>query len=347
MRRTGYLGVSLVLILILVASALPGFGQAAAAQPRAKTQPEYNAYLALYNEKDFAKKAELGEKFLTDFKESDFVPNAYKMIIQSYSQTKSWQKVIDIADKAAALPNADNTLKAYAAANAMVAAQNMNNADKVIAYGEKVLAIDPNDLNTLITLSAVIPQKYPGDQAQLDKAAGMANKALAGLQPMINQATPQQKPQMVQIDGALHRTLGLIAFNEKDTTKSIQEYQAAIKDNMKDDTAHYFLAFDYMSLMGQASKAYLAAIEDEKTAIAAKADQPTMDDLKAKTAGHAEEVQKFRDMVIDELALAVAINGPEAANAKTELTKQWTAKNNDTTGMDDFVNQKKAMVNGQ
>lgn len=334
-------------MLILAVSALPGFGQAAAAQgPRAKTQPEYNAYLALFNEKDFAKKADLGEKFIVDFKESEFVPNAYKMMIQSYVQLKQWQKVMDTADKAAAAFPMDNSLKAYGAANAMIAAQNMSNADKVIAYGEKVLAIDPNDLNTLITLSAVIPQKYPSDKAQLDRATEMATKALAGLQPLLNQATPQQKPQMVQIDGTLHGTLGLIAYNEKDYTKSIQEYQAALKDNMKDDPSHYFLAYDYISLMGQASKAYLAAIEDEKTAIAAKADQPTMDDLKAKTAGHAEEVTKYRDMVIDELATAVAINGTVAAQAQAELTKQWMAKNNDTAGMAEFVNQKKAQLNG-
>src|SRR5262249_25298312 len=112
MRRTGYLGLSLLLILVLVVSALPGFGQAAQArQPQAKTQPEYNAYLALFNEKDPAKKAELGEKFITDFKESDFVANAYRMILGGYAGTNNWPKVMDAADRAAAWSGADNTLK--------------------------------------------------------------------------------------------------------------------------------------------------------------------------------------------------------------------------------------------
>jgi len=74
MKRTGYQGlsVSIVLVLALVAAALPGFGQAAQSkQPQAKTQAEYNAYKALYDEQNPQKKAELGEKFLTDFKESD------------------------------------------------------------------------------------------------------------------------------------------------------------------------------------------------------------------------------------------------------------------------------------
>ena len=172
----------------------------------------------------------------------------------------------------------------------------------------------------------------------------MANKAIAGLKPIMSQATEAQKPQLVQIDGTLHGTLGLIAYNKQDYKTSIEEYKTAINDNKKDDAAHYYLAYDYIALMSAASKAYLAAIEDEKKGIAEKVDQPTMDDLKAKTAGHAEEVTKYRDMVIDELALAVAINGPVAAQAKQELSKQWTAKNNDTMGMEEFINQKKSQV---
>jgi len=344
MKRTSYLGMTLFLIVILVVPALPGLSQAK--QPQAKTQPEYNAYLALYNEKDPAKKADMGEKFINDFKESDFVPNAYKMIIQAYSAQKNWAKVLDAADRAADFKGADNSLKGFAYANAMIAAQNQNDIDKVLAYGDKVLAIDPNDLNTLITLSAAIPLKYPSNNEQLDKAAGMATKALAGLQPMLNQANAQQKPQLVQIDGSLHATLGLIAYDKKDYTKSIQEYQSAIKDNMKDDASHYYLAYDYMALAAQASKEYTKAIDDEKAAIAAKADQPTMDDLKAKTAGHADDVKKYRDMAIDELALAVAVNGPVASQAKTALTKQWTDKNDNTNGLDEYIAQKKSQIGG-
>ena len=51
---------SLVLTVVLAASALPGFSQAAPAKaPQLKTQPEYNSYTACFNEKDPAKKADL------------------------------------------------------------------------------------------------------------------------------------------------------------------------------------------------------------------------------------------------------------------------------------------------
>jgi hypothetical protein len=334
---------SLFLMLILTVSALPGFSQPPAqGKPRqTKTTAEYNSYNACFMEKDFAKKAELCEKFINDFKESDFLDNGYKLVIQSNLQLKNWQKVMDTADKAVMIPNADNSLKAFAFENAMIAAQNANDLNKVVSYGEKVLTVDPNNLNTLITLSAVIPQKSPSDKAQLDRAADMAKKALAGLQPILSQATPQQKPQLVQIDGTLHGTLGLIAYNEKDYTKSIQEYQTAIKDNAKDDAAHYYLAYDYIALMGQASKDYQDALKKENDAKTAKADQPTIDDLAAHRADLEDKIRKNRDMVIDELAKAVAINGPVAAQAKTELTKQWMAKNDSAAGLDEFIAQKK------
>src|SRR5437016_7036960 len=213
MRRTGYLelSMSIVLVLALAAAALPGFGQAAQAKElQAKTQAEYNAYKALYDEQNPQKKAELGEKFLTDFKESDFIANTYTMIVGAYTRAQNWAKVIDAAERAVASPVAanDNKLKAFAYANAMVAAQNQNQLDKVLAYGDKVLAIDPNDLNTMITLSAAIPAKLPTDEAgkkaALDKAEFLARKALSGIQPLLTQATPATKPQIVQIESQLH-----------------------------------------------------------------------------------------------------------------------------------------------
>jgi tetratricopeptide (TPR) repeat protein len=166
MTRTRYLGISLLLVFALAAAALPSFGQAAQAKgPQAKTQAEYNAYTALYNEKNPQKKAELGEKFVVDFKESDFVGQSYTMMLGAYTAAQAWPKVIDAAERAVALPTADNKLKAFAYANAMVASQNLNQIDKVVAYGDKVLAIEPNDLNAMITLSSIIPAKLPSDEA--------------------------------------------------------------------------------------------------------------------------------------------------------------------------------------
>jgi tetratricopeptide (TPR) repeat protein len=367
MKRTGYLGVSLFVgfvVAVLPSAGLARGAQAAPAaqsapaaqgaaaaqgvQPQAKTPAEYNAYKAVYDATAPAQKAELGEKFLTEFKDSQLIPNTYRMIIGAYAGAQNWPKVLDAADRAAASPAADDKLKAYAYANAMLAAQNTNNVDKVISYGEKVLAIDPNDLNTMITLSAVIPAKLPTDEAgkkaALDKAASLATKALAGVEPMLAKADEKSKPQLVQIEGNLHATLGLVAYNRPDYMKSIQEYELAIKNTPKDDVAHFYLGLDYQALAAQASRDYQTALKAENDAKAARADQPTIDELAAKRGGLEEDIRKYRDKAIDEFAIATALAGPVAAQAKDTLTKLWTGKNNDTNGLDEFIAQKKQQV---
>jgi tetratricopeptide (TPR) repeat protein len=349
MRRTGYLGTSLLLVLALATTALPGFGQAAPPKgPQAKTQAEYNAYNALYMEKNPQKKAELGEKFLTDFKESDFIGNTYTMIISAYTSAQNWAKVVDAAERAVTLPSADNRLKAFAYANAMVASQNLNQIDKVIAYGDKVLAIDPNDLNTMITLSAIIPAKLPTDEAgkkaSLDKAEGLAKKALTGLDPVLAQAPPAQKGQIVQIQSQLHSTLGIIAYDRLDYTKSIEEYDQAVKTNPKDDVAHFYMGADYQALSAQASRTYQEAVKAENEAKQAKADQPTIDELAAKRQGLENDVREKRDKAIDEYATAAAIGGVIAQDARNALQKLWQAKNDNLDGMDAFIAQKKQQL---
>src|SRR5215510_8657671 len=343
MKRTGYLGISVFAMLTLLVSSLPTFGQEK--QPQAKTKPEYDAYVALINEKDPAKKAELGEKFINDFKESDYILTSHSMIITAYTSAKNWPKVLSAADRAAALPNADNKLKAYAYANAMIAARNTNDIDKVISYGDKVLQIQPDDLNAMITLSAVIPAKLPADpaakKAALDKAHDLATKALTGIQPLLAKADAQSKPQLVQIQSNLHATLGLIAYNRPEYPKSIEEYELAVKDAPKDDVAHYYLGLNYQALAAQASKDYQVAIKAENDAKAAKADQPVIDELAAKRGGLEEDIRRARDKAIDEFAIAVALGGQVSAQAKDALTRLWTAKNDNTNGLDQFLAQKK------
>jgi hypothetical protein len=334
-------------MLILAVSSLPSFGQDK--QPQAKTRQEYDGYLALYNEKDPVKKAELGEKFLTDFKESDFTTNAHTLIIGAYTNSKNWAKVITSADRAVALPNADNKLKAYAYENAMVAAQNLNDVDKVISYGEKELAIVPDNLNAMITLSQVIPVKLPADEAAkkaaLDRASELATKALAGIQPLMAKADAASKPQFLQIEGNLHATLGLVAYNRTDYQKSIQAYELSVKDNPKDDVAHFYLGLNYQALAAQSSKDYQTAFKAWNDAKVAKAEQPAIDELDAKQQGLANDIRTHRDKAIEEFAAATAIGGPVAGQAKDAVTKLWAAKNNDSTeGLDAFIAAKKQQL---
>ncbi len=341
MRRTGYVGLSLTLILVF---ACFGFSQAPKA-PAAKTQAEYDAFEAFRKAPDAQKKAAAGEKFLIDFKESELIPATHRMIIGAYSKAQNWAKTIDSADRAAALTGADAGMKAFAYASAMDAAQNMNNLDKAISYGDKVLAVAPNELNTMIALSALIPAKLPADEAgkktALDKASSLATKALAEIEKLIPTADAQSKPQLIQIQSNLHATLGLIAYDRADTKKSIEEYDTAVKGNPKDDVAYYYVGANYSVWTAQASKEYQAAFKAWNDAKVARADQPTIDELDARQQGLANDIQTLRDKAIDSFATSVAIGGPIAPQARAELTKLWTTKNPDTSGLDAFIAQKK------
>jgi tetratricopeptide (TPR) repeat protein len=344
MNRTVYLACSL---LLTAALALPGFGQAPAAgqakQPQAKTTAEYNAYNALYMEKDPKKKAELGEKFIVDFKDSDFILPSHRMIIGGYRDSGNWAKVLESADRAASLPGADASLKGFAYGTAMQAAQQSNNFEKIVEYGEKVLTIEPNDPNALLTLSSLIPERLPPDEpaktAALDKATNYANKANTVIQQLASKLSPQQKG---DIEGQIHSTLGFIALNKQDYPKSVAEYEIALKTVPKDAVAHFRLGLAYQYLAAAASKATVEAINAENTAKSARAPQPELDELAAKRQFIQDDFTMKRDRAIDELATAVAIGGVVAQPAKQALDTLWKGKNNDSLqGLDEFIQTKK------
>jgi len=157
-------------------------------------------------------------------------------------------------------------------------------------------------------------------------------------------ADAQSKPQLEQIEGNLRATLGLVAYNRPDYNKSIQEYELALQKTPKDDVAHFYMGLDYQALAAQASKEYTAAVDAENKAKAARADQPTIDELAAKRGGLEEDIRKYRDKAIDEFAIAVALGGPVSPQAKDALTKLWTAKNDNTNGLDQFIAQKKQQL---
>jgi len=356
MRRTCYLGLSLLLIVALGA---PAFSQAPAAatpQPQAKTPAEYNAYKAVYDEQNPAKKAELAEKFMADFKESELMGQTYTMLIGAYSRAQNWAKVMEAADRAASYPKADTRLKTFAMENAMVAAQQANGFDKILEYGDKLLAIDPNNLNAMITLSSMIPERLPMDEAAkkaaLDKANGLAMKAMAGVNTLFSQPHPAQitdaqwAQEKANLEGGLHATMGFVALNSRDYPKAVEHYEAALKSIPKDAIAHFRLGLAYQFLTSDASKAVVDAIKAENTAKAQRADQVQIDELVATRQGIEQDLNDKRDKAIDQLATAVAIGGVVAQPARDALTKLYQSKTPDgsTAGLEELIAQKKATL---
>src|SRR5262249_46075661 len=153
-------------------------------------------------------------------------------------------------------------------------------------------------------------------KAANDKALGLAEKALAGVQQYFSQPKPadmsdaQWKQARTEYEDQLHSARGLIYFNRLDYGKSAEEYLAVIKSSPRDAVAHFYLGYAYRNQAADLSKALVEAIKEFDAARVAKKPQPDIDELDAKRQGIQDEFGKKRDSAIDALATAVAIGDP-------------------------------------
>jgi len=311
---------------------------------------ENSAYRTFYAEQNAQKKAELGEKFLADFKESTYRAPILKTILTGYVQTQNWPKVFEHAEKLPTeLANADNATKALVYTYGMAAAQATNNAAKTVEFGDKVLAVDPSNLQAQVFVATTIPQGMPQDKAANDKALDLAGKALAGVQQYFSQPKPAQMTDVqwtqarVEYEDQLHSARGLIYFNRMDYTQSVEEYQTVIKNSPKDGVAHFYLGYAYRNQAADLSKALVEAIKTYDAARVAKKPQPEIDELDAKRQGAQDEFSKVRDSAIESLATAVAIADTRVLKqAKDALENLYKVKNNDSLdGLDQLIASKK------
>jgi tetratricopeptide (TPR) repeat protein len=168
--------------LLLGLSVVPLFSQAVAERkPQPKTKAEYDAYMLLYEAAAPAKKVELAEKFLTDYPETEFKIFVYQMQIDSYARLGNPDKVVETGEKfETEFPQADNNTRQFFQffmQRMMTAYQQKNEFLKAVEYGDKLLAINPKDLPSLLTLSSILSARLPLPTEE-DKKAAQLNKAL-------------------------------------------------------------------------------------------------------------------------------------------------------------------------
>jgi tetratricopeptide (TPR) repeat protein len=351
MKKTAYLGSTLLLILALTIPILAQQGK-----PQFKSREEYDAYMLFFNEKSPPKKAELAEKFLSEYKDSELRLDTMTRLVQAYTQAQNWAKVMEAAERfAAAFPNATTELKVFVLSNAMTAAQQSNNFDKVVEYGEKVLAVAPDDLNAQITLSSMLPERLPQDEAgkkaALSKAYDLATRAMGQVQKVFSQPKPanftdeQWKREQSNLEGQLHATLGLVHLNRAEYQKAIEEYETALKSTPREGVSHFRLGLAHQFQFQESGKQLVEAVNAENAARTSRADQPVIDELVAKRQAIEEDAKAKRDKAIDALATAVAIGGVVTQPAREQLERLWKVKNNDSLdGLDQFVAQKKSSL---
>jgi len=307
---------------------------------------EGTAYANFYAEQDCKAKAALGETFVATFKTSTYADPVFRQTVNCYFKLNNFAKVIALAGTVDQLfPSMKPEDKAPVFIQAMQAAQNSNNPAQTVAFGEKVLKIVPDEINTLIMLSGTIPFATPKDKAAVDKAQGYAEKGLTVLSHMDAKAAGMSDAdwanQKKAIEGTLHNTLGSILFNKQDYDKAVDEMLLATKASPKEGSYWYTLGLAYNQQYQEAAKSYQNAVAKSNETLKTK-DQVLIEESKATVAGLQQVAYEKRDQAIDALATAVASGGTVKEQAMDQLKRLYTAKNNGSAdGLDQLVNSKK------
>ncbi|MCI0422320.1 MAG: tetratricopeptide repeat protein, partial [Acidobacteria bacterium] len=250
--------------LLLSLCVAPLYSQAAAEQkgPQAKTKAEYDAYMALYSESTPAKKVELAAKFLTDHPETEFKMFVYQMQIDSHARLGNVDKVVETGEKFASdFPQADNNTKKFVMQRMMTSYQQKNDFAKTVEYGDKLLAIDPKDLPSLLTLSSILPERLPTEEdkkaAQLEKALDYSNKALAeinALQKPAQITDEQWTTEKNKLLATVNSSIGLVHLNKKEYDKASEQYEKSTNLTKSNPIDFYRLGIAYTFLARNKAK---------------------------------------------------------------------------------------------
>ncbi len=178
--------------------------------------------------------------------------------------------------------------------------QALNDAPKMIEWGEKTLGYRPDDINTLAMLSNVMAERPPVNeeqkQKQMKRAEEIVNQALTVLPTYLSSpdGSKLQATQKADLEAQLHYTLGLVYLHQKRLGSSQQEFLNALKSKPNDPITYYRLAIAY--------------VQDMKN-----------------------------DQAMDALGKSVFLKGVSEANARELLKQLYVQKNKSEQGMDDYI----------
>ena len=185
--------------------------------------------------------------------------------------------------------------------------QQLNDAPKMMEWGEKALGFKPDDLNTLTMLSNVMAERPPTNEAEkaqhMKRAEEFANQALAALPKFLSspEAGNIPEPAKAELTAQMHYTLGLIYLHQKRLSSSQQEFLTALKSKPSDPITYYRLG--------------LAYVQDAKS-----------------------------DQAMEALGKSAFLKGVSEAGARDILKQLWVNKNKSEQGLEDFIKASGAKI---
>ena len=168
------------------------------------------AYKAFTDATDFKKRIELGEAFVQKYPQSRYRPPIYSGLTIAYLQTGDVQKMEDV--------------------------------------GDKEIALNPNDGQTLAILGQTIPRAWnpsaPDAGKRLDKAEQYAKRALEVV-PTMPKPEALTEEQFVhaknQTLAMAHSGLGLVYVRRSKYTEAIADLEQSVKLDPQPDPVNYYL----------------------------------------------------------------------------------------------------------
>lgn len=124
---------------------------------------------------------------------------------------------------------------------ALYSLQQLNQPQRLVAYGEKTLAANPNSVPTLLMMA----NAYVGDPKEAAKAASYANKVLSVVGPNPEAGDKEKK----SYAGLAHVILGRADLNQEKLIPAVADLKAAVgllqEDPSDQQQALYYLGYAY------------------------------------------------------------------------------------------------------
>jgi tetratricopeptide (TPR) repeat protein len=176
--------------------------------PQAKTEEELDAYLQIVTVQDPTIVIRNTETFALQYPQSNLLGTAYQYQMFAYEQKSDFQGLL--------------------------------------SAGEKALKLQPDNVNTLLTLANAIPNTLAGrpDSADLlARAQEYARRALRGIDQMrIPLATPleQWEPSKGEMVSRAHEALGQVAMKRNQLPVAVSEFEMAARGNPRPRGSQFY-----------------------------------------------------------------------------------------------------------
>jgi tetratricopeptide (TPR) repeat protein len=202
MKRARILVVMLALTTVALAQkpAQPSATQPAAPQgkkqPKAKSQPEFDAYKAAMTTTDPAAMEKAADDFVAKFPDSDLSPLLYRTVMRTY--------------------------------------QAANNADKLMEMGERLLKADPDDPEALIDVAQVIADRTRDTDIDKDQRLDQAMKYSQHALETVDSDVPlglspeQEGTFKALMRSSAYSVIGLLQFNAEKFADAAGSFRKSI-----------------------------------------------------------------------------------------------------------------------